>query len=309
MVAPGEKQGNRIKLWDDRPVALWATGIGTPLRMNGDNDARIPRPGAGDQTCGQDGWLVGMEFANFVDLGDKLAAGKFELPGFVQGQYFRCGPIRESQVAKLAIMAHGAPGAVDIDNSSGRNSDDLRVVDDPKLLTVKTIDRYAKQFEQILWALSYRARLFFMCCRSADSQFGEDLLAAVSRKLGPKEVYVIGYRTVLYCNTEKPRPGLQSQYRVAEGGDCYPGARETHYDTNRSIGTNYADRRHYQTEAGWNDLARVPWASMDTPYATIAWAGSIIKRANIPTNDIDAPAVPPPPAGPAPNQLYPDWRR
>jgi len=63
------------------PINVWAAGIGTPLRFS-DSDARLPEQGGGDRAFGQDNWLIGVDFANFADLANKLGGGQLDLPSF-----------------------------------------------------------------------------------------------------------------------------------------------------------------------------------------------------------------------------------
>ncbi|MDC0740676.1 hypothetical protein [Polyangium mundeleinium] len=140
------------------PIHVWAAGIGTPLRFS-DNDARLPNPGGGDQPFGQDNWLVGVDFANFADLGNKLGGGQLDLPSFVcKNMLFACGPIEENQNTRLALLAHGAPGGIDIDNTTGRDMD-TSVVHDPRMLNAGTISKYTTPLDQIERVLAYRGLL------------------------------------------------------------------------------------------------------------------------------------------------------
>jgi hypothetical protein len=115
------------------PVRLWAAGIKTPLRYD-NKDARLDEDdrGQGDKPYGQDGWQVGLDYANFEDLGEKLGNGKFILPSFInepsdwlgwhgveklKAGFTDYGPVEENQIERLAIFAHGAPGGLDIDGT------------------------------------------------------------------------------------------------------------------------------------------------------------------------------------------------
>lgn len=98
-----------------RPISLWsANGINAPLNHS-DNDARLPEPGQGDKPIGQDGWEAALEFSNFADLANKLTSSADELPEFVCGNWiFDCGPVDPYQIRRLAILAHGGPGLLDV---------------------------------------------------------------------------------------------------------------------------------------------------------------------------------------------------
>ncbi|MDI1431328.1 hypothetical protein [Polyangium sorediatum] len=246
------------------PIHVWAAGKGAPLRFN-DNDARLPDRGGGDKPFGQDNWLVGLDFANFADLGNKLGGGQFQLPSFVcKNLMFACGPIEENQITRLAILAHGAPGGVDIDNTTGWDLK-LDVATAPEMLNAGTFSKYAVPLDQILRVLAFRATVFFMCCRTAADKPGEEFLKAISARWASKEVFVVGYKTILYCGSQGKKGAF--------GGSCYPGARETHYG-NHKYGNVV---RPYETLSGWNDLVANPWATEITPHATMAWRGRIMK--------------------------------
>lgn len=247
------------------PINVWAAGIGTPLRF-ADGDARLPEQGGGDRVFGQDNWLLGVDFANFADLANKLGGGQLELPSFACKNWISsCGPIEENQIQRLAILAHGGPGGVDIDNTVGRDMD-TSVATDTRMLNASTISKYAAQFDQLMHVLAYRAKVFFMCCLTGAGTEGDEFLKAVSLRWESKEILVVGYKSVLYC-------GMQNK-KGSAGASCYPGARETHYSNNKQGG----GPRYYETSEGWNNLSVLPWATESTPHATIAFRGILLKQ-------------------------------
>ncbi|HRI65216.1 MAG TPA: hypothetical protein PK156_13295 [Polyangium sp.] len=247
------------------PINVWAAGIGTPLRF-ADSDARLPEQGGGDRVFGQDNWLIGVDFANFADLANKLGGGQLELPRFACKNWISsCGPIEENQIQRWAILAHGGPGGVDIDNTVGRDMD-TSVATDGRMLNASTISKYAVQFDQLMHVLGYRAKVFFMCCLAGAGTEGDEFLKALSLRWEPKEILVVGYKSVLYC-------GAQNK-KGSAGASCYPGARETHYSNNKQGGAP----RYYETSDGWNNLSVLPWTTEATPHATIAFRGTLLKR-------------------------------
>lgn len=275
------------------PVRIWAAGIKTPLRFD-DKDVRLEEEdrNQGDKTYGQDGWDVGLDFANFEDLGEKLGNKKFILPSFIdeprdwrgehgfkklKNVFSDYGPIEENQITRLAIFAHGAPGGLDIDGSVGRDMDGA-VATDPTMLNVTTIGKYSKQFDQIQKVLAFRAKVFFMCCLTGAETVGDEFLKAVSVRWQDKEITVIGFRSVLYCN------GAAQAKKGSSGSSAFPGARETHYSNNKVVG---APTRYYEG-TGWNDLTTLPWASERTPHATQAFKGFILKQGT-PSNPYGQP--------------------
>lgn len=247
------------------PIHLWAGGIKAPARYL-DPDARLPDPAGGDQPFGQAGWHVCLEFKDFAHLGDLLGGGQFELPSFVcRNSLSKCGPIEENQIARLAIVAHGGPGGIDINGTVGR--DLASAATDSTLLNLGTLSRYSKQFDQILKVLAFRAKVFFMSCQTGAGHDGEEFLKAVSNLWATKEVIVIGYKSVLYTNAAAMHPGWRGST------ECFPGVRETQYSNT----THGNDVRYYETTAAWNDLALLPWASESTLHATQAFRGVLLK--------------------------------
>jgi hypothetical protein len=252
-VVAAEQNGN--------PIRVWAAGIKTPLRYQ-DPDGRLNEgERASDQFYGQTGWDVSMEFRDFAHLADLLGGGAFDLPNFVCGNmFFSCGPIVENQIDKLGILAHGAPGAVDVDGAVGTNLD--AGATDPTLMNELTLSRYAADFAKIERVLRPRAKVMFMSCLAGKAQVGENFLKAVSLLFAAKDVLVYGFRTVLYQKVDQKK----------SGSNCFPGARETHYDTiSQGQGTKY-----YETPNAWNDLSALPWASERSAHCVMAYKGSIV---------------------------------
>jgi hypothetical protein len=259
------------------PVHLWAAGINTPLRCLED-DARLEEgERSADQTYGQNNWQVALEFRNFANLAEQLGGDGFSLPRFARGgSEF----IEEIQIARLGILAHGAPGAVDIDGAAGTNLE--AGATDLTLMNQLTLPRYAADFSKIERVLQPRAKVFFMCCLTGAGAVGEEFLKAVSLLWAEKEIMVFGFRTVLYQSiNQKKRDG---------SGSCYPGARETHYDTLKPQGTNMV--RYYETLDAWNNLSVLPWASERSPHNVMAYKGVIVNQ-GAPGNFAGAPPLAP----------------
>lgn len=275
---------DEVRYQNPNPISLWASSNKVHLRHS-DNDVRLPNNDWRDRTVGQARWMVGLDFSNFAHLGNCLANGGFSLPAFVCGNTLRsCGPITENQICRLAIHAHGAPGAVDVDGvlSFSQNGSGA---DQPNLLNLTTMNRYSRQLDQVFWALGYNARVFFMSCVTASGndidqtpwygstkgRAGETLLKQLSERWIDKNVTVIAFTTVGYTGSSQLKPGTQ-------GASCYAGMRETTYAENRDPRATYPAPRPYETPEYWNDLSKLPWASEYTPHATIAQRGMILKR-------------------------------
>lgn len=83
------------------------------------------------------------------NLADLLGGQKFDLPNFICGNsLFDCGPIEDIQIARLGILAHGSPGAVDIDAVAGCPNI-LAGFTDPMLMNEMTLPRYAPDFAKM----------------------------------------------------------------------------------------------------------------------------------------------------------------
>ncbi len=275
----GEQQG-------EHRVHVWAAGIKTPLRYS-DPDARLDEGERHtDQLYGQSNWHVCFDFSTLANLADMLEGGKFELPSFVcNNLVFGCGPIGESQVVRLAISAHGAPGAMDIDGIGGPVLDTSGPPSqDPQMLNVTTLNtRYLADFKRIEHVLRPRAKVFFMCCLTGEALEGRELLKAISLVWKDKEIMVYGYRSVLYTDPKQKRTG-------STGSAHYPGCRETHYSTIRSNDPNQMPR-YYMRNKHWNDLTVLPWAAENTPHAVMAYKGVIIDPGAPPANHWDPDPV------------------
>jgi hypothetical protein len=252
-----------------RPVHLWAAGIKTPLRHL-DGDGRLEEGERNtDQLYGQNNWHVALEFKDFAHLADLLGGGAFNLPSFVCGNTtFDCGPIEENQIARLAICAHGAPGAIDMDGIAGK---DLMSGDtDPTLMNEMTLSRYLADFAKIERVLQPRSKVFFVSCITGADVVGENFLKAISLVWAAKEIMVFGFRSVLYAGPGK----AQERLTLTSTSSCYPGVRETHYSNLKMGGAP----RYYEVMSSWNDLVVLPWASEHTPHAVMAYKGFILKQ-------------------------------
>lgn len=251
-----------------RPLRLWTAGAGVPLRFV-DNDPRLDKPGQGDTTAGQDNWDVAFEFAKLSDLASSIDGG-FSLPSHSCGNWvFNCGPIEDNQIVKLAIMAHGGPGVVDIDNKIGKDVDSGgNFLTDPGILNVSSIPARKADLDKILKKLGWRATVYLMCCMAADADAGRDLLKALSKAWEKKEIKVVGFRTILYA------AGPGQVKKGSQGSSCYAGCRETHYSNGK---TGTTPRPYEGTQ--WASLTELPWASESTPHARMAQKGALLQNA------------------------------
>lgn len=239
---------------------LWAAGVGTPCRYV-DNDPRLEKPGKGDTTKGQDGWSVALEFSNFANLA-KLLGGDFMLPAHCCNNLWqKCGAIDDNQIRRLGIVAHGGAGLIDIDSVTGVDCDTNGP--DSRYMTAANIANWDAHFATILKKLAWRSTVMMMSCTAANGPDGEVLMKAISLKWAAKEVYVVGYRSILYSDA-----GKGAQAKGGGSGSCYAGCRETHVGSRTGAGS-------YKRE--WNDLTLLPWADLNTMHSRIAHKGALIK--------------------------------
>jgi hypothetical protein len=249
-----------------RPVRVWAGGIGTPDRYLR-KDARLPKPDQGDTLFGQDGWDVCFEFANADNLRDLLGGG-FKLPKFMDEKE---GGFVENQITKLAIHAHGAGGAVDINNKRSSSMIEAKTATD--MLNLKTLPNFASYLNDILYVLARDAKLFFMCCMTGYGLDGAKFLQEVSKHVAAKNVSVIGFTSMLYVNAgQQKRPA-----DLLDNAACtYPGCRETN-----DIGPNGQCTKDLEGDK-WKDLVAYPWASDRSRRAMVARGGVITKVGEFP---------------------------
>jgi hypothetical protein len=274
----GETPAVAQKRFHDNPINVWTAGIKTPLRHY-DRDARLPDPGLGDKAFGQDGWTVAFEFSNFADLANKLGKGAFSLPPFVCKNYISdCGPIEEFQVVRLAIVAHGAPGAVDVDGifKSAADADEadknVPPTLNPRLLNILTLKsgKYQKKIDLIRRCLHDRSKVFLMGCRIASGTEGKEFLIALSEQWPGTEVVAIS--TIGY------QDGAKQSKTGSTGSSSYPGMRDTTYTSHKKPGFPIRD---YEKLDVWNNLKKLPWVNIGpgrptSPHVTVAFNGFII---------------------------------
>ncbi|MCC6525841.1 MAG: hypothetical protein IT373_24555 [Polyangiaceae bacterium] len=239
-------------------VHVFAASGNSPLVVA--EDARL-RGGEGpqtDQSYGQAGWHWGINFETLMQLVMKLWWS--ETPDHLNREGRPLGP--HGNVSQLAIMVHGQPNALDVE---GKASHDWASTEaDTADLRGATVARYATELTLLEKILSEDAILHFMACRAGQLQGAaqEDLLVNVSRYLPNRAI--VGYTTFGWVATDDmKRPG----------GWCEPGMRETWLD-----GITPSPPINKVCEgATWFDLARLPWASVDTPYARVVRDGVELK--------------------------------
>lgn len=235
------------------PVAVWASGDGTPHTVA--EDPRLNK----DSAKGQAGWDMGFQFASFSDLSWKLQGAK---PAHLGG-----GMIQLHQVSRLAFVAHGAPGVVDVDQSeSGDYGVPIPLAS--RSLTVNRIGVYNSQLDRIGEALRQNSVVYVASCQAADSKEGEELLKMLSKRW--PTTTVVGIRTLATVVSGMHKP-------LTSPSAIFAGVRDTrHANGIKKPG----EIRDYETTEFRNDLNKLPWLSESSPHTTVARDGNIIRRGN-----------------------------
>jgi hypothetical protein len=244
-----------------KPIAVWADGGATPHTV--DPDPRLPSPGAGDTPQGQDGWDLGISTfgiapAAFRGLAKQLTDGTINLPAYLGG-----GVLGAHQIKRLAIVAHGAPGIMDVDQNEVGQGFGARVPAAGVSLTLARIPNYTQELDMIGETLDREGVVYLVACNLADGPDGEDLLKALSDRWPTTKIVAIRSLGAVPLGVAK------------NSGTMFAGLRDTNYmNAARSPGVT----RDYEKPAICNDLTALPWISETSPHATVALDGSIIRR-------------------------------
>lgn len=231
------------------PVAIWASGTSSPHSC--DSDPRL----SSDTAEGQGGWDMGISFSSFAALAQRLH-GRREA-------HLGGGPILDHEVSRLAFVAHGAPGVVDVDQrTTGQQGAPIPA--DAVSLTVARMGHYSAELEAIALALRQNSVVILASCQAGDGNEGEALLKALSRRW--PTTFVVGLRSLAAVPNGNRKPGSLLMYA---------GVRDTKYTNGtRAPGTT----RDYEDRTMINDLAALPWMSESSRHATVARDGNIIRR-------------------------------
>lgn len=235
-------------------LRIWASGAHTPHMVL--EDPRMT-PRNVDTARGQSGWDMGLAFNSFMDLATSLSRAK---PAHLGG-----GGIRRNTVARLAFVAHGMPGVVDVDQNESNAALGVPTPAGSSSLTDDRIAHYDRELELIRDALRQNAVVYVAACQAADGTAGENLLKSLSRRW--PTVTVVGIRTLAAVVSGMSPPG--------SAGKMHGGLRDTRYaNGNRRPG----EVRDYENTAFVSNLNRLPWMSETSPHATVARDGNIIRR-------------------------------
>lgn len=248
-----------------RPFTLWAAGTATPDTVA--DDPRLPNPGAGDTPEGQDGWDMGLNYNSLRRLA-RLIGGDLELPERLGG-----GQIGNNQLRRLGIVAHGAPGVLDVDQRTRSNTFGAVDPDPLTSLTFDTFGSFRPDLELLGEGLARNAVVVFGACRLAERKLdpsgfdGEELLKAISRLW--KTVTLVAIRTIATTTTTN-----RHSIPLSNPKRTFAGMRDTRHPRGNQTGA----AREADTVSLWNDLNFLPWLSETSPHATLVRDGSVIRR-------------------------------
>lgn len=231
-------------------ICVWATQSDVPGKVC--KDARLTNKDAWftslfkrkvtskDQLYGQAGWDIGINFQTMDDL-----AGQLESLSLPNGEAIK------GKIQRLAINAHGTVGHIFI---NGVHAEDL---------SSETIPAFKTKLIRIGLLLpdssADNAVVLFVGCLVAAGQPGKKLLIELS-KIWPNRK-VVGFISLGYvAGGEMLRSGE---------GCTEPGMRDTAEDA--PTGADRVAGRY------WPDLKTWPWATENSPRATVALNAQIIK--------------------------------
>jgi hypothetical protein len=179
------------------------------------------------------------------------------------------GPIGQHQIKRLAFVAHGAPGISDVDQKAVSGGFGVAQPAPNTSLTLARLNSYDFAIAHIKKAMHEDGILYFASCTMAEDPAGEALLCALSR-VWPT-IRVVGSRSILSITTSNlhDKPGT---------GQMFAGLRDTPFRLGGVGATQMCNDL-----SQWNNLAGLPWFSENSPHATVALDGNIIRRGNPPT--------------------------
>jgi hypothetical protein len=210
----------------------------------------------------QDGWDVGVNYGlgpgALRALTNKIAPGTFALPSYVGG-----GVMQAHQIKRLAIVAHGAPGIMDVDQESSGGFG-VHVPVEAKSLSVPRLSVYSREIADLADLLDRDSVVLLAACNVGDSTAGENLLKQLSDKWPSTKV--VGIRSLGAVPVGNIKPGLHAMFA---------GLRDTRYQNGNAAPNEVRD---YDDPTICADLVRLPWMSENSPHATVALDGNVIRR-------------------------------
>lgn len=193
-------------------------------------------------------WTYGVRFKLVTELVDYMHARSVEM-----GQ--KC--------SRLAIMAHGDPGLVDIESASAGNfarsldqqSEDFKKLKE-KALTPDTIGKFTSALARLNDELAPGAYVLFMSCNMAGKREGAMLLMELSKVI--KNASVVGFTRI----------GTSFQIQSVKHCD-YPGMKVGNY-----VAPAGSEKDEFERKQA---LLTAPFANEANPFAKVANSGKLVK--------------------------------
>lgn len=244
---------------------VWAGCYDAPTRVCEDARLRLkpapynpfrfgPALSSTDQTYGQRGWHVGLQFLTLDHLADQLE--RLVVPDYVTPNEHT---IRRGELRRLAINAHGNAGLLHVGGE--------RVPRAPPLQE-STFTSYHPVLHRIglLTPRDGSGIIYLMGCVAGFGEAGTKLLIRLSRVWPNRRV--VGFIAVGFAAGGEMR-------RVGEHCE-EPGMRDT-------LSGHSAGEGEQQAQAWgsrWRNLSELPWASEHSPSAKVALNGALIRGAH-----------------------------
>ena len=239
-----------------KPLALWLNG-GPSLV---DEDARLEPPSATDTLKGQAGWDFAAPLPEnaFAQVAAQLASGTFAVPSELGG-----GTVGAHQLRRLAIIAHGAAGIMDVNQIDRSGALGTVIPTAATSLTVDSMATFAPALDDIGTSLMRGASVYLIACELAEKQ-GEDLLRLISQRWPTVRVVAIRTLAAIPVTLGKKPAGGQ-----------FPGLRDTR---NHNLARSPNEAKEFEVAASCNDLKKLPWFSETSTHATVFLDGNLIRR-------------------------------
>ncbi len=236
---------------------VWAAHLDTPGAGNVCEDARLRGPAdlRHDQIEGQAGWTVGLAFSSLAQLALRLRSVRI---------FGHTTVVSPGKIRRLAINAHGAPGALWVNGDNRQNS----------ALRLDTLSVHEQALSTIHEMTHEGGAIYFMGCNVAAGGDGAELLRLLSEDL-LRGRFVVGYRHRGYM---APGGISMGRGRISRDDFCVePGMR----DGDR-IGSSGEDRDG--SHRNWRSLERLPWATARSRSAVAAFQGHIVGSQQMPSD-------------------------
>ncbi|HJQ68513.1 MAG TPA: DUF4347 domain-containing protein [Blastocatellia bacterium] len=240
-----------------RKITVWSENIDAPGRPC--KDARLDdspaSPYPGGTSKGQSGWDMGIIFATLPNLAIQLAVNP--TPSHVCDNLFLdCPPIARGQLSRLAIVAHGTPGSLEV-NRRGRAPLSVQEI------RGGLIDATLSGIEELL---SSDAVVLLMGCNAGKGPLGAELLIELSKRWPGRKV--AAFTKVMTHGFRRGRAGQQ----CSEAG-----YRDTDFETECPLDARTTECEFARYGNDWDNLNKLPWGSELSPHSKIAKDGVIIK--------------------------------